>query len=217
MINGAFYYPGSLPESGTSLTGQLQFTVVVNDKEMLDQLNRLMIRQGYAGVMDTAGRLHYLVDGRKGMPYASRKILEATGRMIKDQCDNARPLQASIGHNVDKVLMANGIRPELKGYRYIRCMLLLIGLDETRIKPVTKVLYPDIANHFHVKASQVERDVRYALQETRLHRSGLTTTACLCRLHQQLVQAVEHDQLSEIGQTRKTPRQNESAEGSLDH
>jgi len=210
MTNGTYYYPGSFPETSTS---QLRFTVVINDKEMLDQLDRLMTRQGYAGVVDTAGRLHYLVDGRKGMPYASRKILEATGRLIKDQCDNARPLKASIGHNVDQVLMDSGIRPELKGYRYIRAMLLMIGLDETRIKPVTKVLYPDIATHFHVKASQVERDVRYALQETALHRSGLTTTACLCRLHQQLVQAVEREQLAEIGQTRKPPQQSDGAEG----
>jgi hypothetical protein len=181
-------YPGPAPD-------ELAFYVAANDRDVLGQINHLMASHGYVGVMDTAGRLHYLVDGRRGTPYASRRILEVTGRILCDRLEANQPMQQLICRSVDQVLNAHGIRPELKGYRYLRCMLLLIGLDDTKIKPISKKLHPSVAAHFHVRVSQIERDVRYALRETDLYRSGLTPTASICRLQRDLVRSVEEQQM----------------------
>jgi hypothetical protein len=181
---------------------ELAFYIVATDRDMLSQVNRLMSRSGYVGLMDTAGRLHYIVDGRRGVPYASMRILEATGRILCDREQKAQPLLQSINRTVDAVLASHGIRPELKGYQYLRCMLVLVGFDDTKLKPVSKTLYPMVSEHFHVTVSQVERDIRYALRETDFHKNGLTPSAAICRLHQELVQKAEEALMSE----NKKPR-----------
>lgn len=205
---------------------ELAFFVAANDRDVLGQINHLMASHGYVGVMDTAGRLHYLVDGRRGTPYASRRILEVTGRILCDRLEASQPLQQLICRSVDRVLNEHGIRPELKGYRYLRCMLLLIGLDDTKIKPISKKLHPAVAAHFRVRVSQVERDVRYALRETDLYRSGLTPTAVICRLQRDLVRSVEDQQLLYVQNDsqpagtiakEKPFRKISSSEGSFDY
>ncbi len=176
------------------------FFVAANDYDLLGQVNKLLARQGYVGVMDTAGRMHYLVDGRRGTPFASRRILEATSRAFLDKYGEGETIQKLVVHFVDQVLQDNGVRPELKGYRFLRAILIYIGLDDTKIKPISKNLYPVIANHFKASTSQVERDIRYALKETDLHRKGLTAATAICRLHQELVRLVEKKQLEDINQ-----------------
>lgn len=175
---------------------ELAFFVAANDRDVLGQINRLMAHHGYVGITDTAGRVHYLIDGRRGTPYASRQILEATGRILCDRLEARQPVQQLILRFVDDILRENGIRPELKGYRYLRIILLMIGLDDTRIRPISKKLYPAVAEHFHVRISQIERDIRYALRETALHRNGLTPAASICRLQHDLARTVEREELT---------------------
>lgn len=183
---------------------ELAFYIVATDRDMLSRINRLMSRSGYVGLMDTAGRLHYIVDGRRGVPYASMRILEATGRILCDREQKAQPFLQSINRTVDTVLASHGLRPELKGYQYLRCMLVLVGFDETKLKPVSKTLYPVVSEHFHVTVSQVERDIRYALHETDFHKNGLTPSAAICRLHQELVQKAEEALMHENKKPRET-------------
>ena len=90
-------YPGPAPD-------ELAFFIAANDRDVLGQINHLMASHGYVGVMDTAGRLHYLVDGRRGTPYASRRILEATGRILCDRLEANQSLQQLICRSVDLVL-----------------------------------------------------------------------------------------------------------------
>lgn len=170
---------------------KLGFYIAASDQDMLAQVNRLMVRSGYVGIMDTAGRLQYLVDGRKGSPYAARRILEAAGRIVQDRQDLANPLLLQLGPAADMVLAAHDIRQELKGYRYLRYILLLVGLDEASLKPISKTLYPAAASHFRVNASQVERDIRYALQTTDFRQMGLTSTAAICRLYDEMLRLAE--------------------------
>ncbi len=191
-LDKPLYQEGALPELG--------FFIAANDHDLLGQVNKLLARHGYVGVMDTAGRLHYLIDGRLGTPLASRRILEATGRVLLDKYGEGENLQKLVNGFVDQVLLDNGVRPELKGYRYLRATLIYIGLDDTRIKPISKRIYPVIASHFKVSPSQIERDIRYAIKGTVLERKGLTAATAICRLHQELVQQVEQKQLEEIGQ-----------------
>ena len=172
-------------------TDKLGFYIAASDQDILTQVSRLMSRNGYVGVMDTAGRVQYLIDGRRGTPYAARRIIETTGRVVRDQQEKVSPLLAQMGPAADQVLMIHGIRPELKGYRYLRYMLLLVGLDEARLRPISKTLYPAAASHFRVSAAQIERDVRYAFQKTDYREQGLTSTAAICRLYDEMIRVAE--------------------------
>ena len=170
---------------------RLGFYIASSDQDILSQVSRLMSRSGYVGIMDTAGRLQYLVDGRRGSPYAVMRIVETTARMVRDRQDQTSPLLLQLGPAVDQVLAVHGIRPELKGYRYLRYMLLLVGLEEARLRPVSKTLYPAAASHFRVSAAQVERDIRYSLQGTDFREQGLTGAAAICRLYDEMIRLAE--------------------------
>ena len=47
---------------------KLAFYVAANDRDMLGKINQLLARNGCVGFTDTAGRVHYLIDGRRGVP-----------------------------------------------------------------------------------------------------------------------------------------------------
>lgn len=44
------------------------FYLVASNRELLNHVEKLMNRQGLFGVMDSSGRVHYLIDARKGSP-----------------------------------------------------------------------------------------------------------------------------------------------------
>lgn len=170
---------------------QIGFYIAAGDQEILAQVSRLMARSGCVGLMDTAGRMQYLVDGRLGPSFAARRILETTGRLLRDRQEQINPLQRCLGQAVDETLAAHNIRPELKGYRFLRFILLLTGEDETCLKPVSKTLYPSAASHFHVTTAQVERDIRYAMQNSDFRQLGLAGAAAICRMHDEMMRMAE--------------------------
>ena len=186
---------------------ELGFYVAASDQDMLSQINRIMHRSGYVGVMDTAGRMHYIVDGRRGSPFVSRRIMETTGRIIRDQMSDSYPLQDCLSQVVDGILAKHALRPELKGCRYLRYLLLLIGLDESKLRPISKTLYPEAARHFQVSIAHIERDIRYALLRTDLRQIGLTTTASVCRLYNEMILAAENLQKQEKPSSDYTNRE----------
>lgn len=177
---------------------KLGFYVAASDQDMLTQLNRLLSRNGYVGVMDTAGRLQYLIDGRRGLPFAVRRIVETAGQVISDHHGEYDVLCQYLSAAVDEVLAGHDFRPELKGYRYLRYMLLDAGLDGERLRPVSKTLYPAAAVYFKVSLSQVERDVRYLLQKSDLYQQGLSAAAAICRLHDEMLRQAEQLSKKEI-------------------
>ncbi|MGI6325970.1 MAG: sporulation initiation factor Spo0A C-terminal domain-containing protein [Saccharofermentanales bacterium] len=175
---------------------QIGFYIAAGDQELLAQVKKLMSRNGCLGVMDTAGRVQYLIDGRMGSPFAARRIMETADRLLLDRQAHLSPFKRCLGRAVDQVLSRHNLRPELKGYRYLRYMLLLAGDDETCLRPVSKTLYPAAADHFRVKVSQVERDIRYAIQQSDFRRTGLTGAAAICRMHDEIMG--EAERLAEI-------------------
>lgn len=170
------------------LKNETSFYVAADDQDLLHKVSSLMRRQGLVGVVDTAGRVHYLVDGKKGAPYAFRRIIEKSGQIVIDNTEKIQSLQSRLPMAVNLVLTKYKIKPELKGYRYLRFLLLAAGLDESKLRPISKTLYPETAEHYRVKVSQVERDIRYSLGKTTLKQNGYTTTASICKLYDEAVQ-----------------------------
>lgn len=61
-------------------------------------------------------------------------------------------------------LLEKGVRPNLKGFRYLRRAIELTIKNGCLVLPVTKVLYPKLSEEFGDTASKVERSIRHAIQ-----------------------------------------------------
>lgn len=140
----------------------ISFYIAASDQELLRQVRSFMQNSGIVGVADTAGRLHYVVDGSRGTPYAARRILDRANRCHEENDSRMHQIESQLPEAIDRVLDENGIRHELKGRAYLQYILYQAALDERKLKPLGKTLYPEVAKHFKARTSQIERDIRYA-------------------------------------------------------
>lgn len=64
---------------------------------------------------------------------------------------------------VTEIIVNFGISANVKGYRYLRCGVMLAAQDMTILDSVTKRLYPAIAVSNNTTPSRVERAIRHAI------------------------------------------------------
>lgn len=141
------------------------FYLVASNRELLNHVEKLMNRQGLFGVMDSSGRVHYLVDGRKGSPYAARKVLATAENLIAEQTLHEHHHQAEVHLAVDNVLERYAFNFHLRGYRLLQEMMRVIAGDVSLLNPISKRLYPIIAEKYKMTPYQVERNVRYLFDD----------------------------------------------------
>jgi hypothetical protein len=104
------------------------FYVTSSDHDLLLQIRKHLQRNGHISISDTAGRLHYIVDGTRGTPYVTRKILETTERHHHGQDEQLKLKARLLPGIVEQVLEQNGIRSELKGRAFLNQMLQVAAL-----------------------------------------------------------------------------------------
>lgn len=173
----------SYKEIESSIKGSHGFYIASSDQDLLLRVSSIVDRCGYVGLMDTAGKVHYLVDGRKGSPYAARRIKEVAGRLLSNDQDMHQDNLDRILESVDAVLNHEKVPQHLKGYRYLRFMLHQTAADPSLLSPVTKTLYPETAKHFRVKPAHIERDIRYAVKNSKKSIADYSNTVAICHLH----------------------------------
>lgn len=66
---------------------------------------------------------------------------------------------------IQALLLKLGARPDYSGFHYAEYGILLALQDETRLQAVTKELYLEIAQHYHVSWSAVEHSLRTMLNK----------------------------------------------------
>lgn len=143
----------------------INFYVAASDRDILSKVSDILRGQGYVGIADTSGEIHYIVDGRKNL-YASvhhmQRIAEASQSYGMDAVDIDETL---LRETIEAVLYRHRIPQNLKGYQLLRYILLIAAKDETIIRPISKVLYPKTAEHFSLTINQVDRIIRYATKQ----------------------------------------------------
>ena len=65
---------------------------------------------------------------------------------------------------VSEKLRSIGIPANLRGFAYIKTVVVLVSHDESYIYAITKRLYPDIARKHNTTAPRVERTIRHAVE-----------------------------------------------------
>lgn len=140
------------------------FYVAANDRDILSQVSDLLRRRGCIGFADTAGRMHYLVDGRGGSDFAARSILDTAGFTIRLDGEKRRLLSPVLERAIGRVLAEAGVPVHLKGCRYLRMMIGMSIREGVDPWPVSKTLYPAAASYYHTTPKRIERDLRYCIR-----------------------------------------------------
>lgn len=170
---------------------ELGFYVAGSDRELVRQLTELFGRKGYVGVADGYGRMRYLVDGRDGAASAAARVLGTADEAVRRKAEKDERLLPYESAAITAVLEESGFDPSLKGYRFLRYMLSLTYRDDSLLRPITKTLYPAVAEHFRAKSDHVERDVRYAIRRSGFRPAGVTSGAAICLLHDRIAVLAE--------------------------
>ena len=77
--------------------------------------------------------------------------------------DTADKKGSELEKSISAYLRGLGMPAHLNGYRYMRSILMLAVDDPAVISPITKSLYPSIAEIFRTSKSCVERALRHAI------------------------------------------------------
>ncbi len=151
-------------ENGRPQEERLGFFVASSDRDIMSQVGELLRRKGCLGFADTAGRMHYLVDGRKGSEFAARNILDTAGYALRLDGEKRRLIDPVLEQAIQRALQEAGVPPHLKGYRYFRMMIELSIREGIEPWPVSKSLYPAAATYFRTTPRRIERDLRYCIR-----------------------------------------------------
>lgn len=70
---------------------------------------------------------------------------------------------------IKEYLLSVGIRPNIKGFKFLTKAIELVIKDETYLDSITKRLYPDVAKYFiGESASKVERAIRHSIDSAKI-------------------------------------------------
>lgn len=85
-----------------------------------------------------------------------RSATQPAGIVIKER--------VSLEQRVADLFLKIGVPPHLKGYQYLKEAVKRTVEDRMIIYSITKRLYPEIAEHFHVTATKVELAIRHTIE-----------------------------------------------------
>ena len=164
------------------MEGETGIYVICNDKGILDNVNSFMRDKGIVGIMDTAGRLHYMVDARRSANYAAEKVTQ----IAQERVVNKASLNETESFNelVLQTMRENGFDMTLVGSFIICEMVQSIKLVSTTNLSM-KILYSRVASHLKMTYSQMERDVRYSIRKSKLGESKMRTISLILMLYQE--------------------------------
>ncbi len=149
------------------------FYVATSDRDVMRHIDELIRQRGFVGVADTAGRMHYLVDARDGINRGVHRILSLAVERENERAERLHPDPLMLHEVVEECLLGAGLRQRLRGYGILRYLLLQTAVDESRLRPLGKGLYPLAAKYYRITTSQVERAIRYAASDAGLEMSNM--------------------------------------------
>ena len=90
-----------------------------------------------------------------------RQVVKPTEHLIKDPSDK---YTGNLEIDITNILLEIGMPAHIKGYQYIREVIMMFFADQNMLHYITKFLYPTIAKKYHTSSSSVERTIRHAIE-----------------------------------------------------
>ena len=115
---------------------------------------------------DTEGKIHYLIDGRRGKNYILGQVKERVLPLHEASLENSMYEDAVTYRAIDTVIRRYGFQETLMGTRILRVLLFRLYKEPKLLKCASKSLYPLAQPEFHITSSQVERNLRYAIRKS---------------------------------------------------
>ncbi len=138
--------------------------LVASDRDLLNNVDKYLRKNGILGMVDMSGRIRYVLDGRRGASLAAKNFSNYTQTVSLSFHDQLAENDALIDQLIDNVLRGYGFRTRLRGFALLKRMLQLSSRDPALLRPATKRLYPKISEEFRVSLQQIERNLRYLVQ-----------------------------------------------------
>jgi len=140
------------------------FYIACDDRSILNCVNTMLLNNGMVGISDADGKVHYLVDGRRGREYAAQKVSGHVMHLSGKPSSEAEVDDAYIYYAIDEILRRNGFDPTLVGTQILRFLIHVLYFEPELLRGVAKRLYPRAMPEFHMSPAQVERNIRYAMK-----------------------------------------------------
>ncbi len=171
-----------IPNSSNRIVRDISFHLASSNRELLDTVNSIMKRNGHMTFSDSMGREHYLIDGRNGVSRLSKNIDGITRKLSSANLQELARINKFNSEAIDKVMAGSGMPSHLKGYRYVRMILVRLMENESLISPLSKTIYPEISDKYMCSGLQIDRDIRYAVQKSTLQCDRKSPKAVVCLL-----------------------------------
>lgn len=173
-----------------SMTDEVGIFIVCNDKALLKTINQMMRSKGLVAVSDTAGRQHYIVDGRLNPMIAARKFEELmftdSGRAIEILGDK-RNYKDELDTVIAEVLDYYDFDKSLYGTkllcRALRIFMLMEGMN-------MKEIYGEAGKQYEMSSQQVERNIRYCIQKSMIWENGMKNYKAFVLLREEVMERI---------------------------
>ena len=101
---------------------RVEFYLAANDRDLLSKVETLMRRKGLVGMYDAQGRVHFIIDGRRGSVYAERRVEDVARMLVGEQRYLLKPTEEQVITVIDDVLQRYYLPTHLNG---LYCATLL--------------------------------------------------------------------------------------------
>jgi hypothetical protein len=142
------------------------FFIVCDDQAILRCVNAMLLSSGMVGLSDKEGKMHYMIDGRRGGNYVLSQIKKKALVLREGPMTEERYEEIFLSSAIDTVIEEFGLPPTLIGTTIVRSLLHHLYRDPGLMKCASKSLYPLIEREVHMMPAQIERNVRYAIKKS---------------------------------------------------
>lgn len=143
------------------------FYIACDDRSILKCVNAMLLNNGMIGLSDTEGKMHYLIDGRRGGNYVLQQVQNNVLTLRETAQQNIEYETVLVRQAIDIVLNRYGFPMTLVGTQLVRYSLEKLYQDSTLIKCVSKRLYVMTGEAFQMSVQQVERNIRYSVKKSK--------------------------------------------------
>ena len=177
--------------------------IACDDRSILKCVNAMLLNSGILGLADTEGKMHYLIDGRRGGNYVMDRVKEKVMTLRESPTAKTSDVEdAYVEHAISSVIGKYGFSESLTGTQILRKLLFLLYKDPGLLRSVAKRLYPLVVPEFPMSPSQVERNLRYAIKKSSKLKEETRVTFVLRKLLDQTMEEV----LRQYGRPHSTMR-----------
>ena len=105
------------------------FFIACDDQAILKCVNAMLLNCGMLGLKDQEGKIHYLIDGRRGGNYVINQVKKQIQVFSEAPSRPYNYEEAFLSVAIDNVIREYGLAPTLVGTQIVRSLLLLLYQD----------------------------------------------------------------------------------------